>query len=168
MLPRGACPSIHDMKAARILREAGTAVWIGGQLFGLIALPAGGRVLMRRRDRHRALVTAWRSWTPVAYAALGAVLAGTMLEQVGASGASERRRGRLQLTATLLALASTTAATIFGEVLERDFSGTSSVERNDSGVPVAHLEHRRLLQIGMVPINVVHGVAAVALLAAGA
>ncbi len=168
MLPCGACPSVHDMKTARLLREAGTAVWIGGQLFGQIALPAGGRVLMRRRDRHRALVTAWRSWTPVAYSALAAILAGTMLERLGASDARDRRRGRLRLTGTLLALASTTAATIFGEVLERDLAGTSSVERNDSGVPVAHLEHRRLLQVGMVPINVVHGVAAVALLAAGA
>lgn len=104
----------------------------------------------------------------MAYSALAAILTGTLLERRGASDARDRRRGRLQLTATLLALASTTAATIFGEILERDLAGTSSVERNDSGVPVARLEHRRLLQIGMVPVNVAHGVAAVALLAAGA
>ena len=148
------------MNPWRALRRAGTAIWIGGELYGVAVLPSAGDALMRRRDRHRALVAAWHHWTPLAFGALAATAAGTLLDR------DTPRRGQ-RLASLGLAIASTVAGTILGELLARDLKREHvTLERNELGMPVAHLEHRRALQLGMIPVNVAHAAAAAGLVLA--
>jgi hypothetical protein len=147
--------NLDTPRIARTLREAGTAVWIGGQLFGVVALPAATHTITRPRDRHRAAVAAWTAWTPIAYAALGVALVGSLLER--------RPRCGLRVGATLLALTSTTAAALLSARFERGgfLPGDPDVfDRNEAGHPVALRLYGQLLRRKMLPLNIVHGLAA--------
>src|SRR5256885_16165775 len=53
-----------SMKVYSLLRAAGTAIWIGGQLFAVVALPSAAEALPRRKDRRRVVEAGWDAWTP--------------------------------------------------------------------------------------------------------
>jgi len=158
------------MKAYSLLRAAGSAIWIGGQLFAVVALPVAAGTLPRRKDRRRVVEAGWQAWTPIAFAAAGATLLGTFVETRVLLG-DERRRARVRFAAALGALAGTGAATAIGRMLARRQPPEDTpypVDRDASGLPVARVPGRRALKLGMIPVNAFNALASAGLLIAAA
>lgn len=156
------------MSIARRFREAGTAAWIGGQLFAVVALPRAASAIPRWRDRDRVISAGWEAWAPIALGAMTLATAGSLFELASALPA-ERRKARLRSASAFLGLASTGAATVLGRIAKRQRAkeGTGMV-RDASGYPIAISRRASALDKGMVPLNVLHALGAAGLVLADA
>lgn len=146
----------------RILRETGAAIWIGGQLFAVVALPRAAAAIPRARDRRRIIHAGWNAWTPIALGAMGMAFAGTLLERDSSWLPSQRRRAKIRLASAALGLVSTTTATLLGRYLKKH-RNEPTMTRDASGYPVALAPDRRL-ENAMVPLNVAHALSAAGLI----
>ncbi len=160
--------TFRNVRAFRILGSAGTALWVGGQFFGIVALPAAAAVLPRRQDRSRVIEAGWKAWTPMSFAALTAAAVGALIDLRTAADPAERKVASLRLAASLTGIASTTAATVLGLATKRQPDGRDGypVVRNESGLPVTYLRRRPSLRRSMIPVNALHAVSALGMVLA--
>ncbi len=155
---------VTGMKVSKVLQEAGTALWVGGQFFGVIALPEAARAMPRRKDRQRVVRRGWDAWTPVSFAAIGAVAIGSLIEATTAPRGWERRAAAFRFAAATTGLLSTGLGAALGRAMRtHDWTSTTPVVRNDTGLPVVYVQPRETLRKGMVSVNILHGIAATGL-----
>ena len=153
---------------ARNLRGAGAAVWIGGQLFAVVALPRAASAIPRWRDRRRVMVAGWEAWSPISLASMSLATAGSIFELVSATP-GHRTRARLRTGSALLGLASTATACVLGYLAKRQRAkeGTG-MARDASGYPIALTRSTSAFEKGMIPLNVLHALGAAGLVLADA
>jgi hypothetical protein len=160
---------VNSIAVARVVRETATSVWIGGQLFAVAVMPRAAASATRWRDRRRVMTGAWELWSPVAIGAVALATAASILELNCAKPGPERQRARLRAGSAFLALASTSAATVIGEISKsgRAVKRGSELARDASGYPIA-LTERSIAEAVMAPLNVLHTIGAAGLLLAEA
>lgn len=152
------------MNLSRTLQEVGSALWIGGQFYGIVTLPAAASAVGRRKDRQRVLSAGWDAWTPWSFAALGATAVGAFLEMRTAPLVCDRRRASLRLAAAATGLVSTGLATALGKAIKRAEEGDYPIVRSEAGLPVVYVRPRETLRKGMIPVNLLHAISAAGLI----
>jgi hypothetical protein len=147
------------MRVFRILQETGTALWLGGQLFGAFALSRGVATLPKRKDRARVLRAAWSAWSPLALAGVGATALGSMAElrcEVGPA----RRHAKVRFGSAVGALGLTVlSGAVRSVVRELELRDRPEI-RDEAGLPVAYLPARRVLEKVNLPLYVLQAAAA--------
>lgn len=118
----------------------------------------------RRKDRQRVIRAGWDAWTPVSFAAIGAVAVGSLIEAATAPRGSERRAAAFRFAAATTGLVSTGLATALARAMRtHDWTSTTPIVRNDTGLPVVYVQPRETLRKGMVSVNVLHAISATGL-----
>lgn len=148
------------MRVFRVLQETGTAIWLGGQLFGVLALSRGVATLPKRRDRARVLRAAWGAWSPLAITGVAATALGSWVDLKCEKGA-RRRYAKLRFGSAVGALSLTVlTGAVRSFVRELELRDRPEI-RDEAGLPVAYLPARRALEKINLPLYALQAAAAV-------
>ena len=119
--------------AAWVAHDLGTAVGVGGSLFGKVALEPSMRTIEDREQRGKVVNDAWRRFGPVQIGALAVMAATWYAGRAKLSGGAVGRNGSNGLVIAKDILVGTTVASAVGAAITGNLVAK---QRNDGSVPV--------------------------------